>query len=307
MADRDSFERIRFTHHLRDCPKDINISLKESRNPDMNAPHLHTEYEVYYSISGGKGFFIDDHYYECNPQDMFIIRKMHVHRVTIAEPDNYVRCVISIDTTVIHKLRALLADPNSLSFLDEAGVLLPVKVHLSKENHDIFLMHIREYLRLEQTDNALLLAAKLFEILSFIKFTFKEQRGVEVLESEPQLWSEKAIYYVERHFKKCQTGDVAAALDINENYLGRVFKSEMGTPLNNYIIQRKIAEAKKLLYNGASVKEACVGSGFNDCSNFIRTFKKFTGISPGTIKKNGSIDISGPRVNRRERGFNKQI
>ena len=44
------------------------------------------------------------------------------------------------------------------------------------------------------------------------------------------------------------------------------------------------------MYNGVSVKDTCTSSGFNDCSNFIRTFKKFTGMSPGTIKKQRSFE-----------------
>ena len=46
-------------------------------------------------------------------------------------------------------------------------------------------------------------------------------------------------------------------------------------------IDRKIAEAKKYLYLGISVKEACFLSGFSDYSNFIRTFKNVEGCSPG--------------------------
>lgn len=282
-----NLEQVRYTNRLRDYQQDVSVYLKEYRIPYMITPHLHTEYEIYYNISGGKGFFIDEYYYECNPHDLFIIRKMHIHRVAVGDPDNYVRCVISIDSTFIDKLRALFDEQTSLDFLDQAGSELPIKVHLVKEEHEKFLMHIKEYLRLQQSKDQLLLTAKLFEILAFIKYTFREKQGTIVPESEPESWSEKAIYYIERHFKECQTGDVAQALYINENYLSRLFKSETGTSLNNYIIQRRIAEAKKLLYNGTSVKDTCIASGFNDCSNFIRTFKKFTGMSPGTIKKGG--------------------
>ena len=69
----------------------IHISQTEMPPPDSDVPfevrsrrvsdmHLHNEYEIYYNISGGKGFFIDEHYYECNPHDLFIIRKLHIHR-----------------------------------------------------------------------------------------------------------------------------------------------------------------------------------------------------------------------------------
>ena len=44
---------------------------------------------------------------------------------------------------------------------------------------------------------------------------------------------------------------------------------------------RKLAETKKYLFLGKSIKEACVLSGFHDYANFIRSFKKSVGVSPG--------------------------
>ncbi len=285
MEEKLNLELMREINRLRDNEgQDVSICLKEYRLPYIVTPHLHTEYEIYYNVCGAKGLFLDGCYYACHSQDLFIIQKMHIHRVAVAEPDNYIRAVISIDAGMIEKLREMLGDRTALDFLDDAGNTLPVKVHFDRDGHEKFMMHIKEYLRLEQSGDSLLLTAKLFELLAFIKYAFVQHEGTTIPESSPDLWSEKAIYYIEHNFRVCQTGDVARALGINDNYLSRVFKSETGASLNNYIIQRKIAEAKRLLYNGTSVKDTCVASGFNDVSNFIRTFKKFTGMSPGAVK-----------------------
>jgi hypothetical protein len=93
--------------------------------------------------------------------------------VAVADPTSYVRCVISIDEPVIEKLKLVIPDSTSLDFLEEAGETLPVKVHLSGEEHEKFIMHIKEYMRLEQAEDCLLLTAKLFEILAFIKYSFQ--------------------------------------------------------------------------------------------------------------------------------------
>lgn len=270
---------------LRDCRSDISVKLKESRLPDNFTPHLHTEYEIYYGISGGNGFFINEKYYACRPRDMFIIQKMKVHKITVSEPDNYSRCVISIDSAAIEKIRSILPDSSAVDFLDSAGVCLPVKVHLSESSHKEFIILINEYLQLEDNGEHLLLAAKLFEILAFIKRLFTSGKDVSAEEIQPETRIDTAVYYIEKNFRICQPSDVAAALNVSENYIRRMFKNETGVSINNYIIQRKIAEAKKLLYCGANVKEACSGAGFGDCSNFIRTFRKVTGTPPGVLKR----------------------
>ncbi|WP_159413111.1 helix-turn-helix transcriptional regulator [Ruminiclostridium josui] len=51
--------------------------------------------------------------------------------------------------------------------------------------------------------------------------------------------------------------------------------------LREYILDRRIEEAKRLLSNGENVSEACCKSGFSNYSNFIRSFTKLVGISPG--------------------------
>lgn len=64
-----------------------------------------------------------------------------------------------------------------------------------------------------------------------------------------------------------------------------LFKKHTGLPIRAYIIDNRIEYAKKLLNSGSSVNDACFESGFNDYSNFIRTFTKVAGISPGKYSK----------------------
>ena len=45
---------------------------KEEKAMDM---HIHDCYELYYSISGGKQFLIDNRFYSIAPGDLFIINQ----------------------------------------------------------------------------------------------------------------------------------------------------------------------------------------------------------------------------------------
>ena len=44
--------------------------------------HIHDCYEIYYSISGGKQFFIDNQYYNVSPGDLFVINQYESHYIT---------------------------------------------------------------------------------------------------------------------------------------------------------------------------------------------------------------------------------
>lgn len=62
------------------------------------------------------------------------------------------------------------------------------------------------------------------------------------------------------------------------------FPQGNGESLLKVITMTRVREAEKLLKEGASVVEAGEKVGFRDSSTFIRTFKKYTGVTPGQVK-----------------------
>ena len=44
--------------------------------------HIHDCYEIYYSISGGKQFLIDNRFYNFNPGDIFFINQYESHYIS---------------------------------------------------------------------------------------------------------------------------------------------------------------------------------------------------------------------------------
>ncbi|MBR5528826.1 MAG: AraC family transcriptional regulator [Clostridia bacterium] len=276
------------TNEKREIFRDNKLAVSVEHSIDVNqfitVPHLHYHYEIYYNVNGGKSFFIENEFYECGPHDLFVIPKTHIHKVVAEKNKPYERCVIHIDDEIIASVNSMPQMNFCLSWMDEVGTQYPRKVTLCENKHEKFMMHIREYNRIEDTRNELLLYSKLFEILAFARAEFDNTPTVCEKSAEPESWSDKALGYIEKNFRKISVLGIASNLYVNEDYLNKVFKAETGITLNNYIILRKIAEAKKLLYLGYSVKETCVLSGFNDYANFIRTFKRIEGCSPGSFE-----------------------
>ncbi|MBD2866822.1 helix-turn-helix domain-containing protein [Paenibacillus oceani] len=79
--------------------------------------------------------------------------------------------------------------------------------------------------------------------------------------------------------------EAADRLHINASHLGRVFKKEMGVSFPQYLLKKRMDQAKKLLQAGNSVSEATFMLGFKDISHFIRVFRKYYGVTPGELKQ----------------------
>ena len=76
---------------------------------------------------------------------------------------------------------------------------------------------------------------------------------------------------------------------LSESYICRIFKLSTGTTINKYITARRISMAKSMLSNGMSINDVCSNCGFNDYSNFLKSFKKAVGVSP---KKYSNFSMS---------------
>lgn len=93
--------------------------------------------------------------------------------------------------------------------------------------------------------------------------------------------------YVEDNLDQSLTvNDVATALFMNGDYLSRLFKSETGTSLKEYILQRKM-EAARLLLTTTQLPVSVIASrlGYDNFSYFSQVYRRCMGISPSDERK----------------------
>lgn len=68
-------------------------------------------------------------------------------------------------------------------------------------------------------------------------------------------------------------------------HLIRIFKKYFGITPRQYLINKRIEQAKRLLSAGKSVSEACYEVGFASINSFSTLFKTKTGMPPSAYKK----------------------
>ncbi len=92
----------------------------------------------------------------------------------------------------------------------------------------------------------------------------------------------KCIDYIGQHLHdKITMEELASYVNLNETYLSKLFRKEMGCSVSEYIRDKKVEEAKGLLrYSEKSSIEIATDLGFSSHSYFISVFKKVTGETP---------------------------
>ena len=73
---------------------------------------------------------------------------------------------------------------------------------------------------------------------------------------------------------------LAQQVNLKPLRLLRVFQRELGLPPHTYLVQVRVAQAKKLLALGVPIAQAAYDTGFTDQSHLHRHFKRLVGITP---------------------------
>lgn len=130
-------------------------------------------------------------------------------------------------------------------------------------------------------------------VLSKLKRQLDEQNSITAGESElddPVLRSQairRAQEYIQNHLgEDLSLSVVASKVNISNNYLSSLFKTELNQTYSAYVTQKRIDKAKHLLdtsnFKIYEIAEIC---GYNSVNHFIGVFKKSVGITPAQYKK----------------------
>ncbi len=96
-------------------------------------------------------------------------------------------------------------------------------------------------------------------------------------------------YIMENYHKNLTLDELADVVHMNKNGFCRFFKKNIGSSLFTTIKNIRISKAcQQLLETEKSVLEISLDVGFNNVSNFNRTFKKITKTSPLNYRKNNN-------------------
>lgn len=106
----------------------------------------------------------------------------------------------------------------------------------------------------------------------------------------------RAIDFINENYENeiCRE-NIANHLQLNPDYLSRLFHRECGFELKEYVHQIKIEKSKKLLSSryDMKVKDVAEAVGISDTAYFCRFFKQRTGLTPMEFRKK-ELTFSSP-------------
>jgi AraC-like DNA-binding protein len=147
---------------------------------------------------------------------------------------------------------------------------------------------LEKMLHVKDTERIVLLLQILTKISQSKQLKQISSAGFTTLVEEKSTERINAVYaYTLAHFKeKISLKKIAEVSNISSNSFCRYFKVHTRKTYSNFLHELRIGHASKLLIeNKLSISQICFESGFNNMTNFYKTFKRFTGQTPLEYQK----------------------
>lgn len=87
-----------------------------------------------------------------------------------------------------------------------------------------------------------------------------------------------------RYAERLSLEALAQAAGLSVRQFTRAFRAELGCSPHQYILRRRIEQARRLIVQGMPLAEVAQHCGFADQSQFTRVFQRCTGSTPGRFR-----------------------
>ena len=247
-----------------------------TENPDPDRfpfrLHSHNMHEIYYFAQGDADFTVEGTTYHLEKGMLILSGSGQVHHLTVKDRHTpYERIVLMFGIGVpSNDLDGLFkfSDGRSRVFkLSEREQVWFEESCLAIENSNLGERQIRD------------------SIVSLVNIILTKLGTISEMTHHSEQQKNDTVNQILRYINRNLTSNLS--LDMIEKelfrdkaHLNRIFKSVMGCSIWEYVIQKRVFNARQQLYLTKSVSAAFASSGFRDYSVFYRNYVRCTGISP---------------------------
>lgn len=253
--------------------------------------HRHEFIELVYITSGKSTHYINDISYEANFGDIVFVNYNETHRFVADETLEYYNLFVKpeyiserlADAETIYDVFSFFIMGN---YFDESANCKPLTHFSPGKKSEMDKLVADMYSEVESREAGYELALDGYMRLIFSRI-IRQLRLSEPKKMYCAITSEILEYIDSNYTKDISLSELAGKCFYNTAYLGRVFKSTFNMSIREYISEKRIDYAKKLLKESdETVENISTLSGFSDKKQFYRVFKEKAGCTPGQYRGN---------------------
>lgn len=258
---------------------------------DDHHMHAHDSYEILYIISGKGTYLVESTVYTLQPGCVLLMRPGEVHKLQIDPASPYERIALHF----AHNLAEQYPGYEKLLYAFNQRPLGAGNMFMSEEYDSRYLYQC--LMHIEEADGnpfyGLFIHTTMPTILSELYQGFCRRQKTNPAKGEPlvQTRLQEILGYINEHINEpLSLDDLCQQFYISKTQLGRLFRNATGSTVWDYILVKRLIEARRLILAGMPTTHAAQSCGFRDYSAFYRAYLKRYGSSPAKDRRTYTFD-----------------
>ncbi len=254
--------------------------LNDMRNTQFEY-HYHDFNKIIVFISGNVTYLIEGNAYRLKPWDVLFVSSSELHKPVIDPRVMYDRIVIWVNPGFLSSHSRdcdlftcfdLTSGKNNMLRLD--GKIL--------EYARILCTRLEEACKSKEFGSSLLKNSIFLQLIVVLtRELMKGGRNDDIEDIIHDKYINVMLDYINKNLnEELSIDSLAARFYMSRYHLMHKFKQLTGYPVHSYILQKRLLKADTLIKSGIPSMQASEQCGFNDYSNFVRSYKKLFGVSP---------------------------
>ena len=259
-----------------------------SETMEVTQFHCHDYFEFYLHIRGGEYMGVENRLFQLMPNQLFILPPFSMHGLSCTrEMKNYERAYLNLAPEVLRVLGCGQIDPENLFRQHTAGDVCIYQ--LSSDDAETFVSCVHR-IRDNSTrkgdpferygDYALM--------MNLLNLVCRVMRQTDPVEGEifGNSVIQEILDYINNHYTQpIRMENLARSFGVSVSWLSHEFARFTNRSVYDYVLYRRVMLARQQILGTASLNDIAYQCGFNDYSNFLRSFTKVVGMSPSQYRK----------------------
>lgn len=241
-------------------------------------PQVHDDYcEILYIISGSGEFLIGGKLYQVNPGDIIIYNQGVHHEERSREDDPFQ--IIYCGLTNVH-IEGLSSGKVLPSYIEPVLNSDPYS-----QKVESYLSEILQECRSQVLGYETMCSTLLMSLITLIYRLVDAKHGFDAVKGKNEITYRTKEFIDRNYTRNLSLQDIADTFYVNRHYLSHLFRKDMGDSPINYMIHRRIEEAKRLLSTtDQPIRIIAASVGYENEKYFSILFKKITRLTPGQYR-----------------------
>ena len=258
------------------------ISVRYADDLNPMGKHFHDCYQLIYVVDGRAEITVNGKAYIAEAGSLALIGRFEQHSIAVTG-SCYRRYTVTVDPDICGR-HSMLGDRLLSVLINRPAHFCHIAQLQESQQAETILSQMERECSIDEPMKDRMLLLLLSQLL--VLYCRRSPESIPETSSNLKLVQEIRQYLEDNYNQRCELDSLAQRFHLSQSHMSHLFRRVTGSSIIAYLTDFRLAAAKHcLLETDWDIRKVAESCGFTDHSNFGRTFKANTGMSPTQFRQ----------------------